>query len=921
MQQMHFFGSWTRITMGVTLAAASALAFAGTLNVAAPEPSRVTAYAEASTKQFSKNAENLTRKLREDLARAGRFNPKIPFAFPVTIRPSVSGQPLPLTLGLRGPGLSLQFDNSGSGVFPTAYRQLLEDTFTACENELDLFFGIPNAGGNVFVRNFDDTIGDRDAVTGGYFVANNGLGQAEIRFPVYTNPEAAVVNFIHCLLLAYIGNSPYGFDAFQEGLVRAATMRIVRTSGALPAGLDTELIEQVLDNTYDVGLWYDWYNQRGLGGPIFIAPNLRNTQLPSGGSLGGIYLLRYQMAGSAWQKLVAETPAFIPQFNARYYTAVSGNPSVANDISALVNIGQSALDAATGVSNATVEGYSFSEWFKRQFILDTELTVGPKLVVQPVPITNGLSGTDYGVFLVQATYFETLFNGNETLLSGVSFPIFWDNFFSRIFPSAQEDRMDIGGAYGAVVPNLPDLNAGEPYRATIDIPVQDRVARAYVPAGTIATASNPTPNDLYGTVTGLSLGTGVTARVRFTYGATTVDNITIKNGAFGARINNSAYLNYQRCKAEVVRTQSGLDTVVLTRFVNKGPGPLALDLRIGVNGMDDTLTWTPAGGLPKGIRALGFPVEPFSSSNGSILGLLNSQVLAARYNPSKAKYDLYPDCGAFSQGMGYFVRQNFATPGFSVTGRGGLSVPTLVALRPGWNLIANPLNSNVPTSQIRIVRAAEFPKSYADALGSDIGINFFEFVPGANDAATGAPETGAYTAATQFEPGKAYFVRVLAPEGVSMLFEPSGSTDGRAAALPNLATGWKMKVTFKDGARQSVCFIGGEPNASKAFEPQFDSPLPPQFANGVQVYSEGGGRQFQDVRKFGQGETFFMRADGLTPGKRYTYRFEFVQGSLPNYVFVDPSAVIYKTWSGTKEYSFTALQKQKRIEIRINGGG
>ena len=113
--------------------------------------------------------------------------------------------------------------------------------------------------------------------------------------------------------------------------------------------------------------------------------------------------------------------------------------------------------------------------------------------------------------------------------------------------------MDIAGAFGSVAPNFPNLFANEPYRVAIDIPVQDRIARAYVPAGAIATATSPTPNDFYGTVVGLGLAGTDTGRVRLTYAATTVDTIPIRNGAFGARINTLGYLGSQRLTVEVIR--------------------------------------------------------------------------------------------------------------------------------------------------------------------------------------------------------------------------------------------------------------------------------------------------------------------------------------------------------------------------------
>src|SRR5262249_44973252 len=152
------------------------------------------------------------------------------------------------------------------------------------------------------------------------------------------------VNFIHTLLLAYLGNDSYQWDAFQEGLVRAATMRIVRTPGALAAGLDPNLAELVLQNSYDVGPYYDWYNQPGLTGPTFISPNLLNVDLPPGGSVGGPYLLKYRMGGSAWLKVLAEYPSFISGLNAKLYA----NPSLGGNYSGLITAGQQVINTLAG---------------------------------------------------------------------------------------------------------------------------------------------------------------------------------------------------------------------------------------------------------------------------------------------------------------------------------------------------------------------------------------------------------------------------------------------------------------------------------------------------------------------------------------------------------------------------------------------
>lgn len=809
--------------------------------------------------------------------------------------------------------ITLVFDSSGSRVFPTAYRDFLIDTFSRAKATIDAVFGAPSSGGNVFVRNYDADIGDRDAVAGGYYTHNNGSGEREIRFPIYASPEAAAVNFVHCLLLAYLGDRDYGFDAFTEGLVRAATMRIVRTANTLPASTVPEVVESVLDNTYDVGAFYDVFNQRALGGSTFIAPNLLNVPLPIGGSLGGIYLARYQMAGSAWQKLLVEYPGFGAAFNAAFYAT----PSAQGDADALAQIAQQTMDTLAGTANATLEGRTFGEWKRRQHILETRDTLGTKLLVQPIPLLAEGGSVDFGVFLVQATWFEKRSNGDEILLGGTSYPIFWTPNYDRIFPSSQEDVMPIAGAYGAVAPNLPSLFSDQPYRCSIDIPVQDRISRTYVPVGAFSTGGNPTPNDFYGTVLGVSGGANVTVRVRLTIGATVFDNIAVTNGAFGTRINQPLFLNSARMRVEVVRNESGLDTVMIDRLVTKGPGPIGLDLRTN----DGEQTFVPSGGLAKGLSLLGLPVEPHAQTGGELLGVAENQVLAARYNPARAAYDIYPNTGAFVQGNGMFVRMDASAPGFSVAGRGHPGTAVAVALRPGWNLISSPLAETVPFSRIAVVKASDFPKDYADTLGVELGTTIFQFNPGAPDAATGAPETGTLDTATQFEPGKGYFVRVLVPEGVVLLFEPSALTAlGRAPSVPASiqSPDWKLGLTLEDGPYRARAFVGTSRTASAGYDAREDSGLPPSLG-GMQVSIESAEPMFQDMRRTGVATTYRVKVAGLIPGRLYRLQQTYLAGLTP-YTFVDPAIGAGGTIRQNWRYTFRATGPTRNFEIAIRGG-
>lgn len=866
---------------------------------------------ESAVRQLAMNTAALSRSSREALRRRGLFNSKIPFSLPVKV--TIAGLPEGASRGTRERGIgdiTLQFDASGSRTFPTAYQQLLQDTFNIAKATIGIVFGAPSEGGIVHVRNFDADIADRDAVVGGYYVHNNGSGEREIRFPVYNSPEAAAVNFVHTLLLAYLGASDYGYDAFTEGIVRAGVLRIVRTAGAMPATLDAEMLESVLDNTYDVRGFYDWFNQRALGGERFVAQNLRDVPLPVGGSLGGIYLARYQMAGSAWQKVLVQYPGFISAMNQALYT----NPSLRGDVDALTAQAQTVIDTLGGSSGATVEGRSFAEWFRRQHVLDTHRILGQKLFVQPIPIPAEGGSSDFGVFLIQATYYQTMANGDEILLAGTSYPIFWTPNFDRIFPSAQEDSMPIAGAYGAVAPNLPSLFGSQPYRCAVDIPIVDKINRTYVPAGAVSTGANPTEKNFYGTVLGVN-SAGATVRVRLTIGATVFDNINVTNGAFGTLINQPIFTSSARVRVEVIRN-AGIDTVVIDRLVNKGPGPLALDLRPN----DGEFVFSPNSGLSKGMSLLGLPIDPIAHTAGELFGVAENSVLLARYNAAKAGFDIYPNTGMPEAGDGFFVRLESANPTWSYLGKDHPGTPVAVALRPGWNLITAPVRETVPTSSITVVTGADFPKSYADALGVELGTTFFQFSPGAPDAATGAPETGTLDEATQFEPGKGYYIRVLVPAGAVLLFEPN-SIAGRPRAAGFQATGetaspapdWRLRLRLVDGDRYSTTYVGQSKTATLGYDRREDSGLP-LGVGGLQISVQNTEPMFQDMRRSLEATVFKVVASGLQKGKLYSLQMKFMNGQ-PNFTFTDPEIGAGGRISREWTYTFRASGKTRMFEI------
>lgn len=861
--------------------------------------------ADAAVRKFAKNAAILTRTERR------LRGIRVPFSLPGIVVLQAQGRSFDMPDGRgRSADLNLIFAKSGSRAFTPEYRQFLVDVFSQAKATIDAVVGPPSVGGDVKVNNYDADIGDRDAVAGGYYVPNNSSGQQEIRFPVYADSggikrEVAAVNFIHTLLLAYVGPKLFFADAFEEGLVRAATMRIVRTPGALPTGLDQTAVEAVLDSTYEVEGFYDWYNQRALGGRQFIAPNLRSQDLPEGGSVGGLYLLRYQMSGSAWQKVLIEYPGFLSAFLAAYYS----NWTKYQTAPSLVALGQTTLANLGGNS---VEGRLFADWFRRQFILETATVAGVKLLVEPFPITDGLGGEDFGVFGVQAHLFQTAKSGNETLLSATVYSIFWSPEFFRFFTSAQDDRISIAAGYGAVAPNFSDQFSGDPYRVTVDIPALGEIARVYLPAGAIATVDRPDPNTFFGTVEGVPATFGNSYKLSLAWSGGSLANIPVTNMAFGANVQDLNFLGSSRVTIRLYRTAGGKDTLLFTRRLNKGPGPLAADLRV-----NEDASITPPGGWDTGLQLVGVTVDPFISQPAEAFGLPASSALIARYNPSRQAYDLYPNVGYPEQGEAYFVRRTkpFAN---ELEGRAVPETPMAIYLRPGWNMVANPLLEEVAPNSLQIVTGLEFPSTFAEAAGKLLQADFFTFKPGAPDPISGLPEDGTMVPATSFIPGQGYFVRVFAPLGATLLFTP-GAQGGQAKSGEQ-KRGWQELITLSSADEESTSILGQSPTAGRNFDRLEDGALPPLVdAGGLQMVVRGVEPMFRDIRSLGRAETYNLDLRGLRVGTRYRLSFQKLFGNLDRYTVFDSAA--NRTYKFTRDGSivFDAIAPKRTIQFITDG--
>jgi hypothetical protein len=499
--------------------------------------------------------------------------------------------------------------------------------------------------------------------------------------------------------------------------------------------------------------------------------------------------------------------------------------------------------------------------------------------------------------------------------------VYWNTDYLRVRSDAQSDQMDIAASFGSVVPNFTDNNGGIPYRVAIDLPVQDRVIRQYVPAGSIATPTLPNVSDFYGTVVGFAVPVGTSLIVRVQNGSESFD-APVKNYAFGLKVGTLNFLGSRSLNVQLIRNEvGGGETVLLTRIVDKGPGPLGIQL-----GNDPVVTASLSLGLNPGVQFIGFTGTPLDSSLESILGLTPLTLLAARYNSAKTAYDLYPKSGSILGGQGYFVRVPSASqPSWKARVESRTAVS--VALRPGWNMITCPLGVSTPFANVDVVHTTEFPRTYLSASGNDagdttppiLGKNVFQFTPGAADATSGVPEGGSFIPAASFEPGVGYFVRCLAPEGALMLFKPASNQTFSHLAPPVAPRQFLLQVQVSRSGEASYAQLGQADGATNGFDARFDSNLPPSFG-GLQVSVQNFEQRFTDVRAFAPAVTYRVIATGCLPGKKYAFNLFTKYGRANQYIVKNiQSGATYVFGSYSATFGFAAASPTMVFDVTVKG--
>jgi hypothetical protein len=685
--------------------------------------------------------------------------------------------------GLGNGTLTFQFQD-GDNPFPEGYKRLLQQVIRTVVPLIEAEYGKAARTLTIAIVNYEDQIGDRDAVVGGIYDVSN----SRFLFPLYRSPEAAAVNMLYLMVRAFHADAGFAYDAWEEGFARAITTRIARSPGFRSiAGLQAEMIETVLTNTYDARPYYDAWNQPVLGSPSFIAPSLRQAPVPPG-TTGGIWLVRYQMAGSAWLKLAVQYPLFFREFNARYYARYA--PGLGGNVPQLLTIARETLSALSGSATPSVEGIPFDQWYRRQWIFDTSVTYGRKLHAQMFPYSSNLQPDEQAVFTVFLTYFQTVRTStgwDEALLNGTCYPIYWDFNYNRLTLSPQYERVDIRGGTGAVVPSFTGDDVKN-QRLTVDFSVGTETARVVYPSSKVQGTNFR--NNFFGVVYGLDNG-----KVEITLG-TERQEVDVTQGAFGTSF--SVDTLKEREARLIFRNEQGVE--VGRAQVNTGTDFQFVIVRL------QSATDTFRLDLPAGLSMFSLPLRPYETDFAKLLNIPANELRIAHWRQERFNYVYYPETPAPAPGVGYFIRTGVS---LSATIQGE-AVPTdrefALALQPGWNLIGHPFKEAVDLRSVRVVHQFSEPvvwETASEQIGGETAL------VGRKVYTLG---TAGYREATLLEPGKAYWVRVLRPEGVTLLIpSPSRSrsrASGGSESGRSMEPAWAMELMLQSRAGGAVVTLG-----------------------------------------------------------------------------------------------------------------
>ena len=755
--------------------------------------------------------------------------------------------------------------------------------------ELKKILGSPLSNFTVNINNRDpDDPNTNQSVRGAIIEVDAANSLINIDMPSFSSDQDTFLGLAQTLAQCFYAPKTFGYDVWNQGIARAAAVIAAQDFNAggffnsLGSGFDP--VDAVPGFFYTP--YYDLLNQPSLGNPTFLPPTLSQQKVAG---LAGMFVPRLQMASTVFTKLYIEDNNFFKRFNSSYYDAVNADATVSNNTGKLRDL------AAISVQNSVVEGQPFTAWYSQQYIFDTSVTPGPKLFAYPLPTFPDKSGNaGASVILV---YYGTDKSGNETPLSGVTNPVYFDyQYANRLILSNGNAQEPISSGLGSVSPFFTGIgdpaDGSDRQRIAIDFPVSssqasptfaggNEYARIYFPAN--EETLNGKPSDYSGVFIGAQSGL---FRTLFNGGSGEI-RVNAKFGAFaGQSANQEIPTGFNKVVFTFVPDGSNTTlTFQRNTFARKdnantptipGVSPIFV-LNTGLNQAASASLKHTFRTLPQMIALPFQPYQPYSGnlpllfSSGTGTPDANAQLIAQYRqdgDTSIGKYLRYPSMPLYQPGYSFWT--NFAgnindldlsAKGRQTDDQNLISVP----LQFGWNMIGNPYTGNITIQDNADNPGIQIQYQNGDALTLQGAINAGLVAAGvfgynSTDVVQSYQDITQTTSGNntlpqnQITAWSGYWLRVLVTEGVTLSYvNPTPATGtGRATGAVKARTrllrktrasgqavetgGWRLPLLVRDSlGNVSSGLLGQSPKGSDGFVAALDASSPPLFSRSASL--------------------------------------------------------------------------------------
>lgn len=555
--------------------------------------------------------------------------------------------------------------------FPAAIESQIRGFLTRAMPVLTEIYGAPITSPPGSTRTVTIVLDEAlDALDGGVYNA----AADEIRLPEFV-PQRGYdwFNLLHQILHAFRGPLMLSFPAWEEGHARAAAMMAaIRLRGQGVAELSKF---DPKDPVHGDPLWvlplYDLLNQPPLGNPIFLPPS----------GYQPMAYWRIAMSAAAWLKVAVENPQCFRQFNEALLT-LPDVETVRGDTIALVDLMRGIVPQ--------VEGMDFYDWYRRQYVLDTGISVGPKLYAFAVPLHIGV--------LLILNHYRTSADGDEFPLYGIAQLVYRNDQSDDLY-AEEGNEAEIYDGEGFIAPQF--FNIGGPNLIFVDIFVNGLALT--VPFPYMVRGEEPNENPIWGGVLNSLSGQ---IQVRFN-DLTDLQPVNVTRGVFAVTQGLDIYQLY---RLRIRHVEDGSEAV---EYRNAAFDIYCLIVRARPSVITMEVT------LPAGIHLFTVPLLPTAFDEAEALGIPSDELLLARWNPLRvgdSKYEFYPRITTpMMPGVGYWIKllrdTTIRVEGTPIPSDQPYEIP----LYGGFNQVGNPFARDLPVGEILVMFGNEGPVGLAEA--------------------------------------------------------------------------------------------------------------------------------------------------------------------------------------------------------------